>query len=162
MDEQILVPMKLSDRAEDFIPYLEKVARPGMKVVFMVPYPIDGFRWSHEESGRKMIEEAKMLASYYSWDSNLQKAKDRISPALKTLTAKGIEVGTDLDAGNMRKAVRDYTAKNDVHLIVTRTGVAQRIAAVLNGSNSVSDLFKRPALSAVLLIYPGLAAKPAM
>jgi len=162
MHKKILVPMRRNDRPEDFIPYVEKVARPGMKVVFMVPYPLDGFRWSHAEFGRKMIEEAKRLVNYYSWDANLQKAKDRISRASRSLTVTGIELDVDLYAGSIRKAVRDHTAKNDVQMIVTRTGIGERIAAVLNGSNSVSDLFKRPALSAVLLIYPGLAAKPAM
>jgi len=158
MNKKILVPMKRNDRAEDLIPYVEKVARPGMKVVFMVPYPVDGFRWSHEEFGRKAIQEARILASYYTWDTNLQKAKDRISPALKSLASKGIEVAVDLYAGSMRSAVRDYAAKGDVHLIVTRAGIGQRIVGFLNGSNSLFDLFKRPALSPVLLIHPGMAA----
>jgi hypothetical protein len=158
MTRQILVPMKRNDRAEDLIPYVEKVARAGMKVVFMVPYPVDGFRWSHEEFGRKAIEEGKRLVSYYTWDTNLQKAKERISPALKVLPAKGIEVAVDLYAGNMRSAVRDYTAKGDIHLIVTRAGIGQRIAGFLNGSNSLFDLFRRPAVSPVLLIHPGVAA----
>ena len=158
MNKKILVPMKRNDRAEDLIPYVEKVARADMKVVFMVPYPVDGFRWSHEEYGRKAIEEAKRLVSYYTWDTNLQKAKDRISPALKDLPSKGIEVAVDLYAGSMRRAVRDYAAKGNVHLIVTRAGIGQRIAGFLNGSNSLLDLFKRPALSPVLLIHPGMAA----
>jgi hypothetical protein len=63
-----------------------------------------------------------------------------------------------LYAGNMRNAVQTYTAKGDVHLIVTRAGIAQRIAGFLNRRNSLSDLLKRPALSPVLLIHPGVAA----
>lgn len=157
MNKHILVPMKRNDRAEDFIPYVEKVARRGMKVVFMVPYPVDGFRGSHEEFGRKAIEEGKRLVSYYTWDTNLQKAKDRISPALKILPAKGVEVAVDLYAGSMRRAVGEYAAKGDIHLIVTRAGIGQRIAGFLNGSNSLLDLFKRPALSPVLLVHPGMA-----
>jgi len=158
MNKQILVPMKRNDRAEDFIPYVEKVARPGMKVVFMVPYPVDGFRWSTEEFGRKAIEEEKMLVRYYTWDTNLQKAKDRISSALKVLPAKGIEVAVDLYAGSVRSAVREYATKGDIHLIVTRAGIGQRIAGFLNGSSSLFDLFKRPTVSTVLLIHPGMAA----
>jgi len=158
MDQKILVPMKRNDRAEDFIPYVEKVARPGMKVIFMVPYPVEGFRWPREEFGSKAIQEAKMLASYYSWATNVQKAKDRVTVASKVLTAKGIEAAADVYAGSMRSAVQGYAAKGDVHLIVTRAGIGQRIAGFLNGSNSLFDLFKRPALSPVLLIHPGMAA----
>jgi nucleotide-binding universal stress UspA family protein len=150
--------MKRNDRAEDLIPYVEKVARAGMRVVFMVPYPVDGFRGSYEEFGLKAIEEGKKLVSYYAWDANLQKAKDRISPALKVLPSKGIEVAVDLYAGSVRSAVRDYAAKGDVHLIVTRAGIGQRIAGFLSGSTSLFDLFKRSAVSPVLLIHPGVAA----
>jgi hypothetical protein len=158
MNKQILVPMKRSDRAKDLVPYVEKVSRPGMKVIFMVPYPTDGFCWAREEFGRKAIEQAKRLADYYRWDTNVQKARDRIAPLLKSLTAKGIEVEVDLYAGSMRSAVKDYSAKGDVHLIVTSASIGQRIAGVFNGSNSLFDLFKRPVLSPVLLIHPASAA----
>lgn len=157
MNKQILVPMKRSDRAEELIPYVEKVSRPGMKVIFMMPYPADGFCWAREEFGRRAIEQAKRLADYYRWDVNLQKAKDRIAPLLKSLTAKGIEVAVELYAGSMRNAVKEYATKGDVHLIVTSASIGQRIAGVLNGSNSLLDLFKRPALSPVLLVHPGMA-----
>jgi hypothetical protein len=50
MKKLILVPLKRNDRAEDLMPYVEEIARPDMKAVFMVPYPVDGFRWSHGES----------------------------------------------------------------------------------------------------------------
>ncbi len=158
MSEQILVPMTRNDRAEDLIPYVEKVARPGMKVVFMVPYPVEGLCWSNEEFGRRAIEAGKRLARYYTWEANLQKARERIEPASKILPAKGVEVTVNLYAGSLRNAVHDYAAKGDIHLILTRAGIAQRIAGFLNGRNSLSDLLKRPALSPVLLIHPGMAA----
>ena len=158
MNQHILVPMKRSDRAEELIPYVEKVSRPGMKVIFMVPYPTDGFRWAREEFGRKAIEQAKSLADYYRWDANVQKAKDRVAPLLQSLTAKGIEVAVDLYAGSMRNAVQVYAAKGDVHLIVTRASTIERIAGILSGSNSLLDLFKRSVLSPVLLIHPTGAA----
>jgi len=158
MNKQILVPMKRNDQVEDLIPYVERVARPGMNVVFMVPYLGDGFRWSNEEFGRKAIEEGKRLACYYTWDTNLQKAKDRVASAAKILPGKGIEVVVEVYTGGMRDAVRMCAEKGEVHLIVTRAGIAQRIAGFLNGRNSLSDLLKRPALSPVLLIHPGVAA----
>lgn len=151
MNRKILVPMKRQDRVEDFIPYIENVARPGMKVVFMVPYPVDALDWSTEEFGHKAIVEGKTLAGYYTWDANLKKAKDRISAALKILPAKGIEVGVDLYAGSTRSAVRDYAAKGDVHLIVTRAGIGDWIGRLLDATMSV---FKRPSFSPVLLINP--------
>lgn len=158
MSKKILVPLAQNDRAEEIIPYIEKVARPGMKVVFMMPYPVEGFRWPCEEFGNKAVQEAKMLASYYSWETNVQEAKERILPASKALASSGIEVAADVYAGSMRRAVQDYAAKGDVHLIVTRAGIGQRIAGLLDGSSSLFELLKRPNVSTVLLTHPGLAA----
>lgn len=158
MAKQVLVPMKRNHRVEDFIPYVEDVARPGMKVVFMVPYPVDGLRWSNEEFGRKAIAEGRRLASYYAWDTNVKKATERISPALEILPSKGIEVSVELYAGNLRGAIAGCTAKGDVHLIVTRAGIAQKIAALLNGSSSLFDLFQRPTRAPILLIRAGATA----
>ncbi len=39
MARQILVPVKRSE----VIPYIERIAAPGMKVVFLLRYPVDGF-----------------------------------------------------------------------------------------------------------------------
>ena len=158
MDKKIVVPMKRSDRVEDFIPYIENVARPGMKVVFMVPYPMDGLRWSAEEFGTKAITDGKRLAGYYTWDASQKKANARVAQASAALQPKGIEVTADLYTGSIRSAVHEYTAKGDVHLIVTRAGVGQKIAGLCNGSSSLFDLFKRPSESPMLLIQPGAAA----
>jgi hypothetical protein len=154
MAKKILVPMKRNDRVEDFVPYVENVARPGMKVVFMAPYPMDGLRWSNEEFGRKAIVAQKRLVGYYSWDANLQEAKRRILPASEVLSAKGIEVAADLYTGSIRSAVHEYTAKGDVHLIVTRVGIGDWIGRLFDGIASVLKWLKRSSFSPVLLINP--------
>jgi hypothetical protein len=154
MKKLILVALKRHDRVEDLMPYVEEVVRPGMKAVFMVPYPVDGFRWSHEEIGRKAIEEGKRLASYYAWDSNLRRAEELIAPALKALPVKGIEVAVDLYAGSMRRALRDYEVKSDVHLIVTRASVGNWIERVVDAAPSALRSLIRPSFSPVLLINP--------
>jgi hypothetical protein len=154
MKKLILVPLKRNDRAEELMPYVEEVARAGMKAVFMVPYPVDGYRWSREDCGRKAIEEGIRLADYYNWDTNLQKAGARLAPAMEVLSAKGIEAGVELYAGSMRRAIQEYAAKGDVHLIVSRAGIGQKIAGLLTGNSSLFDLFKRPSFDPVLLIHP--------
>jgi hypothetical protein len=151
---KVLVPLKRNDQVKELMPYIEKVARPGMEAVFLVPYPVDGMRWSHEEFGTKAIMEAKQLVEYYNWENNLKKAKDKVSPAFEVLPSRGIAVTVDVYAGNLRAAIKSYTANGDVHLIVTGAGIGQRIAGFLNGSNSLFELFKRPSLFPVLLIHP--------
>jgi hypothetical protein len=154
MKKLILVPLKRNDRVEDFVPYVAEVARPGMKAIFMVPYPIDGFRWSRADCGRKAIEEGIRLASYYDWETNLHKARVRLAPVLAALSANGIEAAVEVYAGNMRTALRDYAVKGEVHLIVTRGTIVSWIERLLDTAISVFRTLKRPSVSPVMLVNP--------
>jgi hypothetical protein len=151
MRKKILVPLAQNDRAEEMIPYVEKVARPGMNVVFLVRYPVDGFIWAKEEYGMKAALQAKELVNYYSWENNLEKAKRNLSPLCETLRARGVEATVEVYAGSLRKAVRSHTINGDVYLILARAGLGDRIAALVDGTTSFSKLFKRPSFSPVLL-----------
>jgi hypothetical protein len=154
MNKKILVPLGQHDRTEEMIPYIEKVARSGMKVVFLVRYPVDGFIWGKEEYGLRAALEAKELVHYYSWEGNLESAKRKVAPACEVLRAKGIEADIDVYAGSLKKAVRSHTVNGDVYLIMTRAGIGDWIARLFDGTNSVFKWFKRPRFSPVMLINP--------
>jgi hypothetical protein len=154
MNKTILVALGQYDWSEEMIPYIENVARPGMKVVFLVRYRLDGIRFHKEEYGMRAALEAKKLANNYSWEGNLEKAKQQVAPACEALRAKGIETAVDVYAGSLKKAVRSYTLNGDVHLIMTRPGIGDWVARLFDSTNSVFKWFKRPSLSPVLLINP--------
>jgi hypothetical protein len=154
MTKKILVPLGQYNRTEEMIPYIEKVARPGMKVVFLMRYPVDGFIWAKEEYGMRAALEAKKLITHYSWEGNLENAKRKVAPAYEVLRTKGVEADLDVYAGSLKKAIRSHTLNGDVHLIMTRVGIGDWIARLFDGTNSVFKLFKRPSLSPVLLINP--------
>ena len=61
MNKKMLVPLARNDRTEEMIPYIEKVARPETKVVFLVRYPVDGFIWAKEEYGMRTALPAREL-----------------------------------------------------------------------------------------------------
>jgi hypothetical protein len=157
MRKKILVPLAQNDWTEDMIPYIEKVARRGMNIVFLVRYPV-GFIWAKEEYGMRAALQTKELVNYYSWENNLENAKGKLSPVCEALRAKGVEATVDVYAGSLKKAVRSHTGSGDVHLILQRAGIGQRIAGLLDGSSSLFELFKRPTVSTVLLTHPGMAA----
>src|SRR5512145_3173241 len=98
MNNKILVPLGRNDRTEEMIPYIEKVARPGMNVVFLVRYPVDGFIWTKEEDGMRAALQARELVNYYSWENNLENAKGKLSPVCEALRAKGVEATVDVYA----------------------------------------------------------------
>ena len=151
MKKKLLVPLAQNDRAEDMIPYVQRVARPGMNVVFLVRYPVDGFIWAKEEYGMRAAMQAKELVNYYSWENNLENAKRKLSPMCEALRAEGVEATVEVYAGRLKKAVRSHTLNGDVYLIVTRAGLGDRIAPLVAGKTSFSKLFKRPSFSPVTL-----------
>ena len=67
MNKKILVPLGQYDRSEEMIPYIENVARPGMKVVFLMRYRLDGIRlhkrriWYEGRSRGKKFGELLLL-----------------------------------------------------------------------------------------------------
>jgi hypothetical protein len=154
MNKKILVPLGQYDRSEEMIPYIEKVARPGMKVVFLVRYPVDGFIWAKEEYGMRAALKAKELVNYYSWQGNLESAQKQVAPACEALRAKGIEAAVDVYAGSLKRAVRSHMLNGDVHLIMARAGIGESIGGLFDGITSVFKWFKRPTFSPVLLINP--------
>jgi hypothetical protein len=154
MNKKILVPLGQSDRSEEMIPYIENVARPGMKVIFLVRYPVDGIGWQKEEYGMRAALKAKELVSYYSWEGNLESAQKQVAPAREALRAKGIESAVDVYAGSLKKAVRSHMLNGDVHLIMTRAGISDWVARLFDGTTSVFKWFKRPSFSSVMLINP--------
>ena len=154
MNKKILVPLRQYDPSEEMIPYIENVARPGMEVVFLVRYPVDGFIWGKEQYGMRAALEAKKLVNYCSWEENLANAKMRIAPACEALCAKGIEAGVDVYAGSLKKAVRSHTLNGDVDLIVTRAGIGDWIGGLFHGTTSIFEWFKGPSFSPVILINP--------
>lgn len=154
MNRKILVPLGQNDRSEEIIPYIENVARPGMKVIFLVRYPVDGFMWTKEEFGMKAVLEAKKLVTHYSWEANLQRAERKVASACTVLYPKGVEVAVDVYAGSLKKAVRSHTINGDVHLIMTSAGMGHWFARLFDGTTSVLKIFQRPNVSPVLLINP--------
>jgi hypothetical protein len=158
MDRKILVPLGRYDRSEEMIPYIEKVSRPGMKVVFLVVYPIDLNGTVREAYGVKAALQAGQVARSYSWEANVAAARAELAPVGEALRAKGIEAAVELYAGSLSKALRSQTINGDVHLILTRLGVWQRIFAVLSGHSALVDLLTRSKRTPVLLIQAGMAA----
>ena len=151
MSKKILVPLAQNDGAGEMIPYIEKIVRPGMDVVFLVRYPVDGFIWAKEEYGMRAALQARELVNYYSWENNVENAERKLSPVCEALRAKGVQATVDVYAGSLKKAVRSHMVNGDVHLIMTRAGLGDRIAALLDGTTSLSKLLKRPSFSPVVL-----------
>ena len=95
------------------MPCLEMLAKPGMTVIFVFPYPIDS--WSYFRDHRITVESAihatavgRKVVQRYNWDAQKELAQRIIAPAVDVLQNKGVEVEIHLCASSMAKVIKDY------------------------------------------------------
>ncbi len=158
MAKQILVPISRNDRVKEMIPYVERVAYPGMKVVFLLRYPVDGFDeyiragMATGETGIPNPEKVRKIGERYSMDSQQQMARQKVFPACHALQKKGAEVTVDVYTGSLRRAVKDYARRGGVHMILQRAGIGHLVSRTFNDMISVIRSVKRPSFSPTLSI----------
>jgi len=133
---KILVALGGNDRVEETIPCVEKLARPGMKVVFLLRYPVEFWRyfrdhWVTTESARNATSAGKTIKEGYSWEAQRALAEQLVAPARLALQSRKVEVEVNLYTGSLAKTVRDYRADKDIHWIVTKPLGAGRIGYLL-------------------------------
>ena len=133
---RILVFLKKHDRVEEMIPCLEQLARPGMRVVFLVPYPVQLWRyvrdhWITTESVRAAVLAGRQTMEHYSWELQRARAERKVAPARDALRKKDIQVVVELYTGSLRKALRDYGSDNTIGLMMTTAAVGGWIGSWL-------------------------------
>jgi len=162
MAENILVTLKRDDKVGEIVPYIEEVAKPGTKVVFLVHCPVtapsmdlEGMLWLQTmQSGAEATMAVKALGQKYSWEEDVRLAARKVLPACEGLRKKGVEIDIKLYEGSLRKAVRSYTRNGGVQLIMTRPGIGLRIMNFLQMTVGLFGLPKQPSFSPVLLFHP--------
>ena len=160
MAAKILVPLKRHDRIEEIVPYIEKVAEPGVSVVFLVHHPVSGFKWLQAYCGiaqcglEKTLAVRRMMESY-SLESRTQLAQCRVFQTCEALHDRGLHITVDVYTGSLRRTLKSYANNGDSQLLVMRPGIRQRIMSVLHGAVSVRSVFSRSFSSSTLLFHPG-------
>ncbi len=127
---------------EDMIPYLEQIAGPGCRVIFLVHYSDEGFDWFESKSPVSLIKERKLVVEKNTF-------------ALEALRERDVTVALDIYAGPVRKVVRQYTDSGDIDLVMIAARSSSWLArffqkCLLNFSwqgKSPSVLLLRPDIS---------------
>jgi len=160
MSKQILVSLKKNDRLEQVIPYLEKIAQPGMRVVFLMRYPVDGgFEWLRDHwVTTESVEEARRagekIRNTYWLEEQGRLAEHKVFLAQETLRKKGVEIAADVYVGSLRRAVKNYSLKGDVHLIMMRPRTGLAMMKLLHKTVPIFGLFYQSGFSSMLLLHP--------
>jgi len=158
MAGQILIPLNSRHRIKNLIPYLEEVAKPGMRVVFLIPYPVDPWSWLQDhwvttESSRQAMLAGRKITKTYSRERQKALAEERIAPWHHALHKLDVEVTVDVYTGSLASIVESYNRGGDVSLIM-RPQNGLSIMRSLCQTIAFLGLIKRVSFPPVLLLRP--------
>lgn len=148
MAKTILVVLSGASRIEMVTAYLEEVARAGMKVVFLFPFPVESWpywrdHWIEADTPTQALSKAGELAARYSWASQRALVEQKISTAREVLRKKHVEVEADLYTGSWRKFIQNYKPRSEIHWIVMAVGLRDWIDHLISTTLSLLGLRRK-------------------
>lgn len=124
---QILVPIKGRDHIEEFLPYLEDMARPDTKIVFLVHLDVDRFS---ELTGQLLTIQSGKPGDFSSASvaphdrgepqSNLTQ---RLEHASRELRDHGVQIEVKFYSGRLRPLLRQYNEVEAKSLVIMRPAI---------------------------------------
>ncbi|HEY3305524.1 MAG TPA: hypothetical protein VGL70_18530 [Candidatus Binatia bacterium] len=140
---------------QEILPIIQKIAKPDMKVTFLVPYPVDPWAWLRDhwivtESPRKAVSEGKRVLARYSWDKQKRLAERRISVAREALGKMGVEVGLVLK-GCFSQTLREYVLSENFQFVLMTAVTGQTMLGLMHLTTILLRRIKRPNLPSFLL-----------
>ena len=123
MAGQILVPFNSHLRVKDIVSVIEEAAKPGMRVVFLIRYPIDPWEWFRDHwvttaSARDAILAGRKIMEKYSWDGQMALAEEMVAPWRYVLQKIGVTVAVDVYTGSLSSVVETYSRGNETSLVM--------------------------------------------
>jgi hypothetical protein len=162
MARQILVPLRGSDRIEQFLPYIEQVAQPGMRVVFLVHFGVSAFK---ELTDQLLAIHTGIRPAFLPGKSsidmveNKRRSVDRqFLPACELLRQRGIRISVNVCAGRLQTVVQEYLKKEEVHLVMMRPA-GNGLMGYLRKISRIPRFVKPPTVPPVLLLHPSNIAE---
>lgn len=154
---KILIPLRHRERLELFLPYIEELARPGSTIVFLVPISHNRFELITDQllaihtgltpgllTGRNAEIFARRISS----------VEQGVSSHCLALRERGVKISVSVFAGSLRKIVRDYAQRKDIHLIIMRGTSENLLTRAGRKLGLFANVFTTKALPPVLLFHP--------
>ena len=123
MAGQILVPFNSHLRVEDIISVIEQAAKPGMRVVFLVRYPVDPWVWFRDhwvttESSRNAMLAGGKVMEKYSWEAQRALAEEMVAPWRYVLQKMGVKATVEVYTGSLSSVVENYSRGDGISLVM--------------------------------------------
>jgi hypothetical protein len=159
MTNHVLVALDGSDRIEQFLPYIERVVQPGLKVTFLFQYSIPVF---YQLIGQLLAIHTGVTQSRLPdqfgrkgmMQQQMQLALDKVAPAGLALHNKGVEISVTVFTGSVRKVVHEYAKIGDVHLVLMHHSHGNWLPRAARTLTSLLRFFKPQPLPPILLLHP--------
>jgi hypothetical protein len=119
MSGQILVPFNSHCRVKDIISVIEKDAKPGMRVVFLVRYPVDPWEWFRDhwittESSRDAMLAGRKIMERYSWEGQMALAEKMVAPWRHVLQKMGVKSTVEVYTGSLSSVVENHSREDGI------------------------------------------------
>jgi hypothetical protein len=123
MAGQILVPFNSHLRVKDIVSVIEEAAKPGMRVVFLVRYPVDTWVWFQDhwvttESSRDAMLAGRKITERYSQEGQRALAEEMVAPWRHALQKIGVTVAVDVYTGSLSSVVENYSRGDGISLVM--------------------------------------------
>jgi hypothetical protein len=123
MSGQILVPFNSHVRVKDIISVIEEAAKPGMRVVFLVRYPVDPWEWFRDHwvttaSARDAVLAGRKVMERYSWDGQMALAEEMVAPWRSVLQKMGVTATVAVYTGSLSSVVETYSREDEISLVM--------------------------------------------
>ena len=157
MAGQILVPLRRSDRIELFLPYIEQIAQPGIKVVFLVHLGLSGFK---KLAGQLLALHTAVRSAYLpericeedAVENRRRFAEQQGNAACQLLRERGVKLEVHGYGGQLQTIVRQYLEKENIQLVMMRPST-NWLADSLRKIASVFRFLNPPIAPPVLLLH---------
>ena len=154
---QILVPIKGCDHIEEFLPYLEDMARPDTKIIFLVHLDVDRFselinQLLTLQSGKPGDFSSASVAPHDRGEpqSNLARRIDRAS---RELSNRGAQIDVKFYSGRVKPILRQYNEVDAKSLVIMSPAI-NRARRWLRSLIAALGIARPPSAMPVRLCHP--------
>ena len=123
MAGQILVPFNSHFRVKDIVSVIEEAAKPGMRVIFLVRYPVDPWVWFQDHwvttaSARDAMLAGRKVMERYSWEGQRALAEEMVAPWRYVLQKMGVKATVAVYTGSLSSVVETYSRGDEISLVM--------------------------------------------
>jgi hypothetical protein len=123
MAGQILIPFNSDLPVKDIISVIEEAAKPGMRVVFLIRYPVDPWLWFRDhwvttESSREAMLAGSKVMERYCWEGQRALAEEMVAPWRHVLQKMGVRASVDIYTGSLSSALEKYSRGDEISLVM--------------------------------------------